>query len=87
MNQLNDKGLMGGTIGTAISGGAIALSVDDISRWISIACTIIGLLITIITSIVIPLCQKKAPSADQLNALKDETEKVKKELEDKSDNG
>ena len=87
MNQWSDKGLIGGTIGTAISGSAIALSVDDISRWISIAVTIIGLMVTIVTSIIIPICQKKAPSAEQLNAVKEETEKVKKELEDKSDNG
>lgn len=87
MPSMNEKSFLGGTIGTAISGGAIALSTTELSQWISIACTILGLIITIITAIIIPLCQKESITADDLNKVKDELDKVKDEMEDINKNG
>ena len=80
---MNEKTFIGGSIGTAISGSAIAMSTSELSQWLSIGCTILGLFITIVTAIIIPLVQKKGISADDLKALQDKIDETKHDLEGK----
>lgn len=94
--MVNSKGLVGGTVGTMLS--ALSINVDDlhsIESIVAIFCTILGLLITIITSVVIPLCRWYAESkkdgkisADEVvegaQTLKDGLQDVQNKLENKS---
>ena len=94
--MVNSKGLVGGTVGTMLS--ALSINVDDlhsIESIVAIFCTILGLLITIITSVVIPLCRWYAESkkdgkisADEVvegaQTLKDGLQDIQNKLENKS---
>ena len=53
-----DGKLIGGMFGTAISAVGAGLSVTDLQAIISIIATVIGLMITIITGVVIPVIKK-----------------------------
>lgn len=53
--MVDDKVLTGGAVGTVLSLAGTGLSVTDLQQIISIICTIIGLLITIITAVIIPV--------------------------------
>lgn len=91
--NINNKSLIGGTIGSCIS--ALGINVSDlqsIESIVAIVCTALGLAITIITSLVIPLIRwwknaKKdgkidADEAEDLaNKVKDGLTEVKKEIE------
>ena len=78
---MNEKCFIGGSIGTAVSGSAIAMSTSELSQWLSIGCTILGLIITIVTAIIIPLVQNKTISADDLEKLQDKIDETKHDLE------
>ena len=94
--MVNSKGLVGGTVGTMLS--ALSINVDDlhsIESITAIVCTVLGLLITIVTSVVIPLCRWYAESkkdgkisADEVvegaQTLKDGLQDVQNKLENKS---
>lgn len=61
--MVNHESLVGGTVGTMIS--ALAINVDNlrsIESIVAITCTSLGLLITIVTSVIIPLCKWYARS-------------------------
>ena len=56
--MVNHESLVGGTIGTMVS--ALSINVDNlhsIESIVAIVCTLLGLLITIISSLIIPLCR------------------------------
>lgn len=82
---MNEKAFAGGTFGTLVSGAGIAISPNEIAMWISIACTIAGLIITLISSIVIPLINKSL-TKENLEEVKKELEKTKDELNKYKDN-
>lgn len=82
---MDEKSFAGGTFGTLVSGAGIAISPNELAMWISIACTIAGLLITLVTSIIIPLIKKSITSQDVEN-LKNELDKAKEELKQYKDN-
>ena len=54
--------LIGGIVGTAISSMGLVISTEQLEQIVSIVCSVIGVIIVIATSIVIPLIQwhKKA---------------------------
>lgn len=93
--MVNHESLVGGTVGTIVS--ALAINVDDlhsIESIVAIVCTVIGLLITIITSLIIPLCRWYAQSkkdgkisADEVvegaETLKNGLQDIQDKLEDK----
>ena len=93
--MVNHESLVGGTVGTMVS--ALAINVDDlhsIESIVAIVCTVIGLLITIITSLIIPLCRWYAQSkkdgkisADEVvegaETLKNGLQDIQDKLEDK----
>ena len=94
MQNMNDKSLVGGLTGTAITGAGAMFSATEFNTWLSIIMTIVGFFITILTTIIIPLCQKKKVSAEDYEKLKAEAEKTaealekaQKELEDLKNNG
>ena len=94
--MVNHEGLVGGTVGTMVS--ALSINVDNlhsIESIVAIVCTVLGLLITITTSLVIPLCRWYAQSkkdekisADEVvegaQTLKDGLQDVQNKLENKS---
>ena len=53
-----DGKLLGGMLGTAISAVGAGLSVTELQAIISIIATVIGLIITRVTSVVIPVLKK-----------------------------
>lgn len=53
-----DTKIVGGTLGTCVSAFGISYSTTQLESIISIICTILGLLITIITTLVIPVAKK-----------------------------
>lgn len=87
MPNMNDKSLVGGLTGTAISGAGAMISANEVYTWLSIGVTILGFIVTIITTIIIPLCQKKEVKSEDVTALKDELAKAKEELEELRKNG
>lgn len=92
--MVNHESLVGGTVGTMIS--ALAINVDNlrsIESIVAITCTSLGLLITIITSLIIPLCKWYARSkkdgkisadevVDGVETLKDGLQNLKDNLEE-----
>ena len=92
--MVNHESLVGGTVGTIIS--ALAINVDNlrsIESIVAITCTSLGLLITIITSLIIPLCKWYARSkkdgkisadevVDGVETLKDGLQNLKDKLEE-----
>ena len=92
--MVNHESLVGGTVGTMIS--ALAINVDNlrsIESIVAIVCTSLGLLITIITSLIIPLCKWYARSkkdgkisadevVDGVETLKDGLQNLKGNLEE-----
>lgn len=93
--MVNHESLVGGTVGTMIS--ALAINVDNlrsIESIVAIVCTSLGLLITIITSLIIPLVKWYARSkkdgkisadevVDGVETLKDGLKDIQDKLEDK----
>lgn len=93
--MVNHESLVGGTVGTMIS--ALSINVDNlrsIESIVAIVCTSLGLLITIITSLIIPLCKWYARSkkdgkisADEIvegaETLRDGLKDIQDKLEDK----
>ena len=93
--MVNHESLVGGTVGTMIS--ALAINVDNlrsIESIVAIVCTSLGLLITIITSLIIPLCKWYARSkkdgkisadevVDGVETLRDGLKDIHDKLEDK----
>ena len=92
--MVNHESLVGGTVGTMIS--ALAINVDNlrsIESIVAIVCTSLGLLITIITSLSIPLYKWYAKSkkdgkisadevVDGVETLKDGLQNLKDKLEE-----
>ena len=92
--MVNHESLVGGTVGTMIS--ALAINVDNlrsIESIVAIVCTSLGLLITIITSLIVPLCKWYARSkkdgkisadevVDGVETLKDGLTDLKDKLEE-----
>ena len=92
--MVNHESLVGGTAGTMIS--ALAINVDNlrsIESIVAIVCTSLGLLITIITSLIIPLVKWYARSkkdgkisadevVDGVETLKDGLQNLKDKIEE-----
>lgn len=92
--MVNHESLVGGTVGTMIS--ALAINVDNlrsIESIVAIVCTSLGLLITIITSLIIPLVKWYARSkkdgkisadevVDGVETLKDGLQNIKDKLDE-----
>ena len=86
-----DGKLIGGLFGTAISAVGAGLSVTDLQAIVSMIATVIGLLITIMTGVVIPVIKKwkKAKedgkvtvdeAIDMIETAKDGLDKAKEEI-------
>lgn len=60
--MINKDVLAGGTAGSVISGVGSAISLDTLDRILSITCSVLGIVITIVVAIIIPLVRwyKKA---------------------------
>ena len=69
----DDGKLIGGMFGTAISAVGAGLSVTDLQAIISIIATVIGLMITIMTGVVIPVIKKYKKAKEDGKVTIDET--------------
>ena len=72
---MKDVKLIGGLFGTSLSASSVAFSSAELDHIVSIVCAVLGVVIVIITSVIIPLIQwhKKAKEDGQI---------TKEELED-----
>ena len=62
---MKDLKLLGGLFGTTLSASSVALSTDELDHIVSIVCAVIGVIIVLITSVIIPLIQwRKKAKAD-----------------------
>lgn len=89
--MIDSKNLIGGSVGTMIS--ALSINVDNlrsIESIVAIICTSLGLIITIISSVVIPLIKwyKNAKKDGKIDAgeILEGTETLKNGLKDIQDN-
>ena len=57
----NEKGFIGGIAGSVVS--FAGLSVSDLDHWVSIVCGVLGLIITLIFTVIVPAI-KSAKSKD-----------------------
>lgn len=75
---MKSKSLIGGTIGTILSSMGMAISAEQLDHILSIICSVLGAIIVLITSIIIPLVQwyKKAKADGKIT--KEELEEGKK---------
>ena len=70
--------LFGGMAGTMISSAGITIA--DINEWVSLICSLIGIIITITTCIVLPLVAKIKNAAKDGNITGDEIEGINNTL-------
>lgn len=88
-----DNKTVGGLIGTCISSMGASLSLDDVQTIISIVVTVLGFMITITTTVIIPVCKKIRDAKkdgkitleeleDINNTVKDSIDKVKEKDND-----
>lgn len=89
--MINYQQFTAGATGTAVSAAGFALSVTQLQAILSLTATIIGLVITVATSIVIPVIHKiieakkdgkitKDEAIDIVDTAKDGLDKVKDEI-------
>lgn len=98
---MDDKIITGGTVGAILSVAGTGLSATEAQQIVSMACTVLGLLITIVTAVFIPIWKeiraakkdgKITPEEmeDIANTAKDGVDKIKDAVdkinEEKKDN-
>ena len=71
-----------GATGTAVSAAGFALSVTQLQGILSLIATALGLVITIVTSIIIPVAKKIKQAKEDGKITIDETEEIIKELKE-----
>ena len=70
--------LFGGVAGTMISSAGITIA--DINEWVSLICSLIGIIITITTCIVLPLIAKIKKAAEDGKITGDEIDDINNNL-------
>ena len=75
---MKDLKLIGGIFGTGLSASSVALSTSELDHIVSIICAVLGVIIVLITSVIIPLIQwhKKAKADGKIT--KEELEEAGK---------
>ena len=79
--MINYQQFTAGATGTAVSAAGFALSVTQLQSVLSLAATVLGLLITITTSIVIPLAKKIIKARKDGKITNEETQEILDEVE------
>lgn len=69
---------IGGVIGTSVCSVAVTTATNEIQSIVSIVCTILGLLITIATTIVIPVVKKVIKAKEDGKITVEEVEDIVK---------
>lgn len=70
--------LFGGVAGTMISSAGITIA--DINEWVSLVCSLIGIIITIVTCIVLPVIAKIKKASEDGKITGDEFEDINNTL-------
>ena len=68
----NATQLIGGTIGTALSAIGAGISVEEMQAILSIICTVLGIIITLITGVIIPLIKHFKKASEDGKITKEE---------------
>ncbi len=80
--MLNERALTGGLVGTTISAGGILISTTELSMWVSIVCAVLGLIVSIISSIVIPLIKGRKITKEDLDNLTDRLDETAEKMDE-----
>ena len=84
-NMDNVKSFIGGVSGSAVS--FLGLSLEDADHIVGIVCGVVGLIITIISTVIVPLLRRiKKAKADGKITLDEVTEDIKKANDNIKDN-
>lgn len=79
---MDDKVIAGTTVGTILGVAGTGLSVTELQQIISMACTIVGLLITVITAVVIPVWKELREAKKDGKITPEEMEDIAKTTKD-----
>lgn len=82
MNHETFEQAAGGLTGVCVS--ALGITTSDLYNWVGIVCSIIGLLITIVTTVVIPFIKKLKQAKE--NDGKIDSDELKDALDDLKNN-
>lgn len=80
--MIDDRALAGTTVGTILGVAGTGLSVTELQQIISMACTIVGLLITVITAVVIPVWKELREAKKDGKITPEEMEDIAKTTKD-----
>ena len=74
--MINDKNVAGAICGNVMSAMGVAMSTSDLSQIISIVCTVIGTLITIVSAVVIPVWKSIRKAKEDGEITPDEVQDI-----------
>ena len=75
--MINKEGLIGGVIGTALSSAGAGISLEQMDRILSIVCSAVGVIITIVSCLIIPLIRWYKKAKEDGKISKEELEEGK----------
>ncbi len=79
--MINEKALTGGLVGTSISASGVLFSATELALWVSIIVSVLGLCVTIVSTIIIPLAQGKKLEKEDLDKLADRIDDTAKRMD------
>lgn len=74
--MINDKNIAGAICGNVMSAMGVAMSTTEISQIVSIVCTVIGTLITIVSAVVIPVWKSINKAKEDGKITPDEVQNI-----------
>ena len=84
--KINKEVLTGGLLGSGVSATGSAMSLDQIDRILSISCSVVGIIITIVVAVIIPLIRWWKKAKEDGKITKDELQEgvdiIKNGIED-----
>lgn len=73
---INDKNIFGAICGNVMSAMGFAMSTNEISQVVSIVCTVIGTVITIVSALVIPIWKSISKAKEDGEITPDEVQDI-----------
>lgn len=80
--MIDEKALTGGLVGTSISASGVLFSATELALWVSIVVSVLGLIVTIVSTIVIPLAQGKKIEQEDLDTLTERIDDTAKKMDE-----
>ena len=82
---MDDRIITGGTVGAILSVAGTGLSATEVQQIVSMACTVLGLLITIVTAVFIPIWKEIRETKKDGTITPEEMEDIAKTAQDAVD--